>query len=469
MKTETRFSYFALCVAIALLFWFLPVPEGLSPKAMRLLGIFIATIVGIITRALPMGAVALVGLTATIGANVLDFAAAFSGFSHPVVWLIVAAFFIAKGFTKTGLGSRIAYHFVHLVGKKTLGLGYGLVATELILSPAIPSNTARTGGVIFPILDSLSRSFGSDPQLGTARKVGSFLTMVAMQATLFTSTMFMTAMAPNPLMANVASEKGLTITWGSWALAALVPGVISLIFIPLLLYKLYPPAVKETPDAPHMAKEKLQEMGKMKIPEKVMLATFVGMLVLWIFGPQFHMDATTAAFIGLSALLIFGVLTWKEVLDHHGAWETLFWFASLVSMAANLGKMGVIGWMGQYIAGWIGGLSWPWAFLVLCLAYYYLHYLFASVLAHVVSLYPVFLSVAIAAGVPGMPAALSFAFLSSLFAGLTHYSSGPAAILYSPRYVPLKTWWGLNGVLSVLNFAVWIGLGSLWWKVIGLW
>jgi divalent anion:Na+ symporter, DASS family len=469
MVNQTRFVPLVIVLLVGSAFWLLPTPEAVTPQGFHLLGIFVATIVGIILKVLPMGAVALMGLSATILTGSLTFEEAFSGFQSSVVWLIVAAFFIARGFTKTGLGSRIAYFFVRSVGQSTLGLGYGLLASELVLSPAIPSNTARTGGVVFPILTSLARSFGSDPALGTAHRMGSFLTAVVFQTTLITSGMFLTAMAANPLIASFAEESGVVLTWGSWALAASVPCLVSLILMPLLVYKIYPPEIKKTPDAKSFAQEKLAEMGRVSPAEWLMIGVFALLLVLWIFGAPLGLKPAASALLGLVLLLLTGVLSWKEVTHEHTAWETLLWFASLIAMATYLSKFGVIEWAGGYIGKAAGGLSWPYALIVLALAYFYIHYFFASVLAHVVALYPVFLAVAIQVGAPPSLAALLFGFLSSLCGGLTHYGSGPAAVLFGSHYVPIGAWWRIGAIVSVLNLLVFGIVGGAWWKLVGLW
>ncbi|MBS0621946.1 MAG: DASS family sodium-coupled anion symporter [Verrucomicrobia bacterium] len=469
MHKETLFGRLAICIVIAALFWLLPVPEGIDPNATHLLGIFVATILAIVLKVMPTGAVALLGLTATILTRTLTFEAAFATFNNNVVWLVVAAFFIARGFTKTGLGSRIAYLFVRMLGKKTLGLSYGLLVTEVILSPAIPSSTARAGGVVFPILDNLSRSFGSAPDEGTARRMGSFLTMVAAQATAITGAMFMTAMAPNPLIVQFAGEQGIQFTWASWAIAASAPCILALALVPLVIYKLYPPAVKNTPHAAEFANQKLAEMGKMKTSEKTMLGTFVVLVALWIFGDTFGISSTTTALLGLCFLLAVGVLSWKDILGEQGAWDTLFWFAALVSMASNLSSFGVVQWAGVHVSGVVGALSWPVALLLVAILYFYLHYFFASQLAHVVSMYAVFLTILLSVGAPPMPTALLLGFFSSLFGALTHYASGPSAIFYGSKYVPITTWWKLSLVVSVINIAIFIFVGGAWWKVLGLW
>jgi divalent anion:Na+ symporter, DASS family len=457
-------------VLLAVVLWLIPPPSGVQPRAWHLLAIFVATIVGIITKPFPMGAIALFGIAATALSGTLTISQALSGFGNSTIWLIVVAFFISRGFIKTGLGSRIAYLFMAALGKKTLGLSYGLIATDLVLSPAIPSNTARAGGIVFPLVKASAKAYGSEPDDGTARKIGAFLMQAAFQGNVVTSAMFLTAMAANPLAAKLAAGMHIDVSWGEWALAASVPGLASLVFIPFLLYWIYPPEIKATPGASQLAREKLAEMGKMHRDEWVMLAVFFLLLLLWIFGDQLaKIDSATTALVGLSVLLIANVLTWKDILREEGAWDTLVWFAALVMMASFLNELGLIPWFTKSAQGMVGGVNWGVAFLVLCLLYFYSHYLFASQTAHVSSMYAAFLSVSVAVGTPPLLAALVLGFLSNLFSSLTHYGSGPAPVIFGAGYVELGTWWKLGALTGVVNLLIWLVVGGLWWKIIGIW
>jgi DASS family divalent anion:Na+ symporter len=457
-------------VLIGLVIWFVPPPEGVDPKAWHLLAIFVATIVGIILKALPMGAMAIIAIALTALTRTLRVGDSLSGFANTTIWLIVLAFFVARGFIKTGLGRRIAYLFVALLGKRSLGLGYGLVATDLVLAPAIPSNTARAGGVVFPIMRSLAHAFQSEPDDGSARKIGSYLSKTAFQGTVITSAMFLTAMAANPLIVKFAADQGITLTWAGWAIAASVPGIVSLIVVPLVIYVLYPPEIKETPAATQLARRELQNMGPVSPHEWIMLAVFALLLVLWIFAPQLGgINATTTAMTGLLVLLVTGVLTWQDLLEEKGAWDTLVWFSALVMMATFLNKLGLIPWFSKEVGGVLAGTYWVTAFLILTLVYFYSHYFFASQTAHISAMYAAFLAVALALGVPPLFAALVLAFSSNLFSSLTHYGTGPAPVYFGAGYVELRTWWGLGFVISLVNIVIWVGLGGIWWKVLGLW
>jgi len=343
------------------------------------------------------------------------------------------------------------------------------VATDLVLAPLIPSNAARAGGVVFPILRSLGASMGSDASLGTARKISSFLTITVYQGTCITSAMFLTSMAANPVAARLAAQQGVDITWVRWAVAAVVPGILSLILIPLLIFRLFPPEVRKTPEAPTLARARLEEMGPMSRNEWVLVAVFVLLLIVWGFGPALHVDTTSAAMGGLAILLLTGVLRWEDLVEERTAWETLTWFAVLVMMATQLANLGLVTWFSSQVATTLGHGHWLPVFLGLSLVYFYSHYFFASNTAHVLAMYAPFLTVALAAGTPPLLAALVLGFFSSLFASMTHYGTAPGPMLFGSGNVELGTWWKLGAMVSIVNIIIWLGVGSLWWKVLGLW
>ena len=471
MENTVKYRKFILPIVVGLIIWALTPfkPDALNDQAWYMFAIFVATIIACITQPMTIGAVSIIGFTIMVLVGIMDTKSAVEGFGNSSIWLIAMAFFISRGFVKTGLGRRIALQFVKLFGKKTLGLAYSLVGVDLILAPATPSNTARAGGIMFPIIKSLSESFGSTPKDGTERKMGAFLIFTEFQGNLITAAMFLTAMAGNPIAQSLAEKTAhVHITWMNWFVAAIVPGLISLIVVPFVIYKMYPPTVKETPNAKKWATDQLEEMGKISLAEKFMIGIFIVALILWITGSFINIDATLTAFIALSLLLLTGVLNWKDILNETGAWNTLVWFSVLVLMADQLNKLGFIPWLSKLIAHSLGGFSWPIVLVLLILFFFYSHYLFASATAHVSAMYAALLGVAVAAGAPQLFSALMLGFFGNLLASTTHYSSGPAPILYASGYVSQKRWWLMNAGLAIVYFVIWLGLGSLWMKLIGV-
>ena len=488
VKKQNKWISVAICVAVGLIVLFLQpaVPDlpqfyedpGMWNLGWRLFAIFVATIVALILQPWPMGTVSLIAITFIALTNTRTMGQALGGFSDATIWLIVAAFFISRGFIKTGLGPRIAYLFMSKFGHKTLWLGYSLTFANLVMGPAMPSNTARCGGILSPIVKSISNLYDSKVEDGTERRIASFLSYTTFQADIIVCAMFMTAMAANPLIVNIAYDMaGIHLTWGTWAIAALVPGIIGIAVIPFVLYKIYPPEIKETPKAPQLAKEKLKEMGSLTRGEKVMLGVFVQLLVMWIAGPNllswgilsFNIGATATAFTGLSILLLTDVLTFDDIKSEKSAWDTLVWFAALVMMANQLNNLGVIQWFSNMVESGVTGMGWIVAFLIIALAYFYSHYFFASATAHVSAMYGAMLLAAIAVGTPPLLAALVLAFFSNIFMGITHYGTGNAPVWFGLNYVTLKDWWAKAFILSIINILIWVVIGGLWWNILGHW
>ncbi|HWR79875.1 MAG TPA: DASS family sodium-coupled anion symporter [Pseudomonas sp.] len=462
----------AISVGLALLIWFvIPVPEKVTPEAWHLLALFVGTIAAIIGKALPIGgvsiiAIALVAITEVTrpGKPEGAIADALSGFANPLIWLIAVAVMIALALTKTGLGTRIGYNFISLFGKKTVGIAYGLVLSELVIAPVTPSNTARGGAIIHPIMRSIADGFDSSPDKGTQNKMGRYLALVNYNTNPITSAMFITATAPNPLIVDLiakATDSAIQISWGQWALAAALPGLCMLLLMPLVLYVLFPPEIKNTPNAKGLAEAELTKLGPMKPAEFITLGVLAMMLAMWagvpemLLGPEMALNATTTALIGLSLLLVTGVLQWEDILKAKSAWDTLIWFAALVMMATFLGKLRLITWFSGTIQSGISamGLGWKSGVLILILVYFYSHYFFASTTAHITAMFAAFFAAGVALGAPPMLLGLMLAFSSSLMMSLTHYGTGTAPIIFGSGYTTLNEWWAAGAATSVVQSA----------------
>ncbi|ETX11629.1 C4-dicarboxylate ABC transporter [Marinomonas ushuaiensis DSM 15871] len=485
--TDIRVVPGLISVFIILLFWFvIPNPEGVTSNAWHLLALFIGTVVAIIGKAMPIGAIAILAITLVALTGVTSDSSsgaikdALSGFSNSLIWLIGVAIIISRGLAKTGLGNRVGYYFISLFGRKTIGIGYALALSELVIAPVTPSNTARGGGIIHPIMKSIATSFGSSPEEGTSRKIGHYLALVNYHINPITSAMFITATAPNPLIVKLiadATGSSISITWGTWALAALLPGLVCIALVPLVVYAVYPPEIKNTPDAKGYAESKLAEMGPMAYGEKVMIGVFALLLVLWagvpamIFGAAYAVNTTAVAFLGLSVLLVSGVLSWEDVLKEKSAWDTVVWFSALVMMATFLNELGLVAWFSGVVESNIEQLGFNWAVSVIILVgvYFYAHYFFASTTAHITAMFAAFYAAGLALGAPPLYLGLLLAGASSLMMSLTHYATGTSPIIFGSGYVSMENWWVMGFIMSVVNLSVWGVVGGLWWKVLGYW
>lgn len=488
------------CVLPAIALALIPDPEGVQQGGMVMLGVFVGTIIGFILQPLPNAPVGLIGVSAamiagsrwipehisaetgeTVEATMqwgpLTISEVLAGFGNSTAWLIAAAFIIADGFVITGLGRRIALIFLAKLGKTPLGLAYGLGAADLVVSPGTPSLTARYGGVVYPLVRSIAKEQGSEPFDESRKKLGAFLTFTSVAISSLTSALFLTAMAGNPLMANTVQNMGLDfeITWGNWFLAAVVPVAVGLIVIPWVAYKIFPPTIGETPEAPAVAKAALVEMGPMSAAEKKMLGIFIFLLLTWssdsiLAGlglPQLGINATMAAIVGVALMFVLNVVTWPEIVKNGSIWSTLLFYGSAIAMATKMNGLGVTTWAGESVSGALDGFAWPIAFAVVVLAYFFARYLFASATAHILALYPVFLTAAIAVGTPPMLAAFFLAIGATNTAnGLTPMAGGAALTAGQSGMITTSEWFRKNFWLSLAILAIFAVVGIPWMMLV---
>ncbi|WP_337997557.1 DASS family sodium-coupled anion symporter [Oleispirillum naphthae] len=467
-KSRLLFSA-GLPILVMAALWLLPVPAGLSVKAWHMFAIFAAMICGILTQPLPSGAVMIVALSVAIFTGTLSQGKALVGFSNGTVWLIFCAYVLSLAFIKSGLGRRVAYKLVSMFGGSSLGIAYALGITDLIIAPATPSVTARSGGIIFPVARAINEVLGSGPG-PTGKKIGDFLTMCCFQVTPITGAMFLTGMAANPLAASLAKQNlDIEISWGGWVLAAAAPCLASFVLTPLLVYALLRPELKRTPEAREMGKTALAEMGALSHAEKLVGVGFVLGLLGWGTSLITHLSATTVAFGLVAYLLATGTLEWKDILKDHAAWDTVIWFAVIISLATGLTDLGFVKWMTTKVGAGMTGWSWMTAFIVLCLGYVYVHYMFATASGHVAALFVPFTATAIAAGTPPLMAAMAFGILSNLMWGITEYAGGPGPIYFAQGYFQRPRFYSINFVVVSVNVALTLSIGLIWWKIIGYW
>nr|WP_269145124.1 anion permease [Pectinatus frisingensis] len=458
-----------LTVGVVGVLFLIPPPTGLNLAAWRLFAIFLGTVVGFILQPIELGTIALIALVLCALTGAMKFSQVLSAFSGNTVWLIVSAFLLARAFIITGLGRRIAYMAMRAFGDSSLKLVYSLALSDVIIGPAIPSNSARAGGLIFPIVQSLADAFGSKAG-ENPRKIGAYLMACVFHLDLVVSALFLTAMVGNPIAVALAKKVlDVDITWISWFVAASVPGIAALIIIPFVLYKLYPPEIKKTPEAKIIANKALIEMGPMGMKEKILLFVFVMLLILWATTTITHLDTTLIAFVGLCVLLIGRVLTWKDVISEKKAWDTLIWVGGVIVMSDYLNKLGFIPWFANILENQMVGVSAMTAVILSFVIYLYSHYFFASMSAHVTAMYAALITLGAAAGAPAFVSAFVVAIAANICGCLTHFGTGPAPVYFGAGYIDQKTWWIIGFGVSLLHIVIWLGLGGVWWKFLGYW
>lgn len=450
----------------------IPAPSGIAPHAWNFFAIFIGVVLGLISGVLPSAAVGLIGVTtvAALAPWVLfspaelatpGFSAprraiewALSGFSNSTVWLAFSAFMFGTAYDRTGLGRRIALALVRLMGGKTLFLGYAVMLSDVILAPFTPSNTARSAGMIFPIVRAIPPLYDSRPHDPSARKIGAYVLWMAFATSCVTSSLFLTALAPNLLAVDLIHRAGgVEITWLQWFTAFAPAGVPLLVALPVIVYLLYPPGLKQSAEVPAWAQSELAKIGPLTPREYAVAGLALSAILLWIFSPH-YINPTTVALAVISTMLLAGIVTWDDLVSNRDAWQTLILLATLVTLSDGLVRTGLVSWLAEAAGASLRGFSPSAAIIGLVLVYCVSHYFFASLTAHATAMLPILLALGLTMpDVEFEKLALMLVLTQGLMGVLTPYATGPAPVYANSGYITSAEYWRLGSIFGAIFLA----------------
>jgi DASS family divalent anion:Na+ symporter len=451
----------AVPFAVAIGIWFTPVPAGLTPAAWHLFAIFVAAIVSVLVGAFPILTDSMIAVGAVVLTGTITPAQAFAGFANTSVLLVVVAFIVAQAVVKSGLGRRISLFMVSRFGGSALGLAYSIVVTDAAIAPAFPSNTAR-GGVLFPIVLSVAKGAGSNPDDPEGRRLGGYLMFCAMASLAISSALWLTATSGNPIGVQIAQKSGLEIGFGSWIVASCVPALVAIVMLPLLVAKLFPPRVGATPEAPAAARADLAGMGPMSRDERITAMTFALMVTGWVLADTLKLNPTSVAFMGFGVLLLSSVLTLDDIAKQGDTLATFLWLAVLFALSGQLNELGFMGYVGERLASRLGGLSWPTLYLTLIVLYVGIHYMFVSQTSQILALLGVFLDVGVRGGVPTPLMAFGLLFASSYFSVITPQGGSQNIIFAASGYLKQRELYQLGFFTTLAFLAVFLVIGTPW-------
>jgi len=468
-----------LPIAVSVIIALSPTPAGLEQHAWYFFAIFAGTITALVIESFPFAAVGLMGSTIVavlapwvlFGAKELanpKFRAPeeaikwmLTGWSSSTVWLVFTAFTFALGYEKSGLGRRIALVLVKLMGRKTLLLGYAVMLSDALIAPFTSSNTARSAGIIFPIVRNLPGLYDSKPNDPSSRKIGGYVMWVAFATTGVTSSIFLTALAPNLLCIEIIRKiTKIDISWTDWFVASAPFGIVMLLLLPLLVYWIYPPEIKEGDEVPKWAASELKEMGPVSRNEIVLAIIVFTAILFWIFGAAI-INATTVALVAVTLMMILKIVKWDDIAGNKTAWNTIVLLAFLVSLAEGLSRTGFIHWFDTSVANYMQGFSPIIALYVLVAIYFFSHYMFASTTPHTTAMMPVMLAVGMS--IPGMPIrefALLLAMTHGIMGVITPYATGPAPVYYGAGYITGKDFWRLGFIFGMIFIVALLGISA---------
>lgn len=451
----------AISLAVALAIWFVPPPGNLTPQAWHLFAIFAATILSVVIGAFPILTASVLAIAAAVLSGTLAAEDAYAGFANPTIVLIIVAFLVARAVVKSGLGERLGYRAISLFGRSTLGLSYSIFAVDALISPAFPSNTARSG-VLYPLVFSMAEAAGVSPEREDRKRLARFLMFSGMASLTLSSALWLTAMAGNPLGAEMAGKYGVSISFGSWLVAASVPTLLAMVLAPWFLYKVIKPEVTAMPNAPAEAKKSLAALGPITRDQKVVGFTFLGMVALWGLSSTLGIDSTAVAFLGLGIMLATGVLTLSDIAKEGDVLATFIWFASLFTLSNQLNKLGFMEFLGERLVMRLGGLPVVVAAVVIVVAYVLLHYLFVSQTAHLLALFGVFLGVGVKLGVSPALLAYQLLFATNYFAAIAPQASSANLLFAGSGYLSQSDLYRLGALHTGFCMVLYLLVGTPW-------
>ena len=341
--------------------------------------------------------------------------------------------------------------------------------TDVSLAAGVPSITARSAGMVLPIARSIAELFDSRPG-PTGKRLGTFLIAAVYQGSAVACAMFLTGQASNLLGADLALKlANIQVTWASWFVAAIVPGLLSCAVVPWISYRLLKPEITSTPEAPLFAASELKKMGPLSRDEWITLIVFCSVGVTWITSAWHGLDVTFVAMVGIGVLLASGTLTWQAAAGERSAWDVFVWYGGMLRMGELLNNTGSTRVLAEHVAGIFVGIPWAAVLVGILIIYFYAHYFFASITAHMLAMFPPFVAVLIGIGVPPPLAVYSLLCTANLTAGLTHYGTTTGPILFGTGYVTRAEWWKVGFITSVAHIVIWLTVGAAWWKWLGFW
>ncbi|MBC2723357.1 DASS family sodium-coupled anion symporter [Desulfosporosinus sp.] len=455
-------------ILFAALFFVVQAPKGLEVEAWKLFGIFAGTILMLMLQGLPEASAIFVGVSAA-GLLVVPIKDVLVGYTDTTVWLIVVAIMMSLGFRKSGLAKRIGLILIKAFGKSSLGLGYVLGVTDLMLATTIPGAPARVGGLVYPLAQGIFEVVGSKPH-ENPRRLGAYLTVLLYMMDMVAGSLFLTGMGPNLLSMKFASQiLGVKVSWGLWIVAA-VPGFLLFILVPYIVYKMYPPELTLVNEVREMAREQLKTLGSITKREIIGGVTFLLCLILWATSSITQIDTTLVAFLGVTIMILTDVIQWKDIADSKETWGILIWFGGIIGLSSALDKLGFFRWltvvMKDALPQGIGTFT---TFVIIALLAIIPHYVFPSLLGYVATFAPVIYSFVAVTGAPKYPATFLVAFLMVISSTLTHYGNGLGPLLMGTGYVEKITWWKIGFTVTALATIVYLTIGLAYWKIIGLW
>ena len=273
--------------------------------------------------------------------------------------------------------------------------------------------------------------------------------------------MFLTAMISNAVIAEIALQHQVNLTWLNWAKMTIIPCLILLALVPLVLFILTPPKVKNLEGIQHTASEKSKEMGPLSDHEKRVIFVFAFMLIMWILADFIQISIMTTTLLGLCVFLMIGAFSVKDVLSDHSALSSVIMLGVLISYVNNLISFGVIDWFNDIIKPVFDFIPGFLHIYVLGIMYFLTHYFFSGEGTRIIALYLPFVTTGLALGIDKIQLIATLAVFSAFSDMLAHYTCPVSILMFTNGYVSVKKWMSIGIILSVIVIGIWFTYSSI--------
>ncbi|ORX84118.1 Sodium/sulfate symporter [Anaeromyces robustus] len=504
--TKKELLIYAICFIVAIIIWNISIEnkKDITPTSMHLFAVFIFIVLSLLftkARISIVIAIALsfLSLTKNFKCRTIDnimvdcskcgkpinpdnndiiykcqgskgaFSVALSGYSDSINWLVFFAYQIGKCIEKTGLGKRISYIILKHFGSSLKGIGYAIFIIEIILAPFIPSNVARGGCIVLPIINSIIENISQNYRISS--KASEFLYLCGNHANLIISSIYLTGSASNPvLMSKVVSIYGseYDLSFLKWFIGAIIPATLVIILVPQAISIYLGQNNIDLEQTKNYSERMLNQMREMSRDEKCLCMIFGFCLLMWTTTSITGIDTSLITFIGVLLLVVLKVISWDDIISNKKAWDTFFWLGGMIVMANQLSELGISSLIGEYIGTFIEYIPLlPIKTVILFIFYFLTMLLFSSLTGHVIALAGPFMNAAEKLNIPKGLTVAFLAYYTLLCACLTHYSCGTSVMYYSQSRIKTKQFITIGIIISLIIIIIYSTIGSLWWKILG--
>ncbi|MBF0202567.1 MAG: DASS family sodium-coupled anion symporter [Desulfamplus sp.] len=429
--------------------------DGLSPKAKRFLAILVVLVILFVIEPIPLEITAVCIGVFLVAMGITDVKSAWAPYMHPVVIFIMCCLIFAISLDKAGLTKRLGYFIIKRAGNSVIRFTF-IISIGLGYASGFMHDAAATAVGIVTMIP-LMRAAGIEPYSNTAKFMMLSLPFACSAGGMGT------LVGGGRCMVSAAFLKeftGIEITFFDWMLYALPAALITVpaaVFVVYLFYR---------PDPKYKLPDFDEELGPMTPLEKKTLIIIGVSFIFWLTKGLHGLDYSVTGMLGVAALVLFKVLSWRDINDNMEWGTALFIFGGGISLGLAMGYSGAADYFAHLFFPLIQGKGW----LVLFVGVGVFSAIVTNAMANVAAaalILPIVIPMAMLEGVDPRVLALCLGMATS-FAMLLVIGCPPNAIAYSYKYFKSSDLTKVGLVATPVLILILVVVVSVWWNILGL-